>query len=245
MIARARERHPGFTFHTAHAAEFKSDEKFDYIIASDLINDAEDVQLLLENLRGCTHSKSRLVLNFFNNLWRPVLSVAEKLGAKSPTLTQSWLSLADVKNLLHLAGLEVVKTDTRILWPVYTPLLSTVMNRFLAPLLKHFCLTIFIVARPRPQVPPDHQDKCSVVIPARNEAGNIAGGRRCARRTWGRGHETHLRRRPFARTTPGRKSSASPPNIPRAQHQNPPANRQGQGRRRARGVRRRHRRHLS
>src|SRR6185295_20373626 len=89
------------------------------------------------------------------------------------TAPQNWLSLEDVKNLLHLAGWEVVRTDTRILWPLRTPLLAGFFNRWLAPLLKHFCLTVFVVARPRPLPVNFRTFACSVVIPARNEAGNI------------------------------------------------------------------------
>jgi len=96
-----------------------------------------------------------------------------KIGAKAPTPQQNWLSTADMKNLLHLAGWELVKMDTRILWPVRTPLLAYLFNRWLAPLLRPFCLTVFLVARPRPKVPPRRHYRCSVVIPARNEAGNI------------------------------------------------------------------------
>jgi glycosyltransferase involved in cell wall biosynthesis len=112
-------------------------------------------------------------LNFFNNLWRPLLTLAAKLGLKAPTLPQNWLSLSDVRNLLHLAGWEVVKADMRILWPMPTPLLEPLFNRWLAPFLKHLCLTIFVVARPRPQNTPGTHYRCSVIIPARNEAGNI------------------------------------------------------------------------
>jgi glycosyltransferase involved in cell wall biosynthesis len=46
-------------------------------------------------------------------------------------------------------------------------------NRFLAPLLKHLCLTVFIVARPRSSPSVDRVHHCSIVVPARNEAGNI------------------------------------------------------------------------
>jgi len=51
--------------------------------------------------------------------------------------------------------------------------LDWLANRCLAPLLGWFCLTVFIVARPaRP--PLGRPPTVSVVIPARNEAGNIA-----------------------------------------------------------------------
>jgi SAM-dependent methyltransferase len=172
-IALARERHPNLEFHVADAESFSSEEKFDYIILSDLINSVPDVQRVIDQAQRLSFQHTRLVLNFFNNLWRPVLALGEKLGFKSPTPPQNWLSLTDVKSLLHLAGWEVIKTDSRILWPLRTPLLASLMNRYLAPLLKHLCLTVMVVARPRPLPSAYRLHSCSVIIPARNEAGNI------------------------------------------------------------------------
>jgi SAM-dependent methyltransferase len=172
-IELARQRHPQLEFEVADALEFSTNEKFDYILLSDLVNDLGDVQALLMRLQEVSHADTRLVLNFFNNLWRPVLAAAEAIGAKAPTLPQNWLSSADMKNLLHLADWEVVKQDTRILWPLRTPLLASLLNRWLAPVSRAFCLTVFLVARPRRRPSPDRQYRCTVVIPARNEAGNI------------------------------------------------------------------------
>src|SRR5205823_10982071 len=52
------------------------------------------------------------------------------------------------------------------------PALSWI-NRWCGPFLQWFCLTIFIIAR-REQTSPPRALTVSVVIPARNEAGNIA-----------------------------------------------------------------------
>jgi SAM-dependent methyltransferase len=173
MLSIARDRHPELEFHQAEGLNFSSEEKFDYVILSDLLNDLPDVQALLTKLKEFSHSRTRVVINVFNNLWRPVLWLAEKLGAKDSPLQQNWLSKEDVANLLHLAGWEVIKTDARILYPVRTPVVASLMNRFLAPFLGPFCLGMFFVARPRPVAAPDKQYHCTVVIPARNEAGNI------------------------------------------------------------------------
>jgi len=173
LLQEAKQRHPELDFHVSEAASYKSDERFDYILLSDLVNDVPDVQRLFERAQRNSFQHTRIVLNFYNTLWRPVLAVAQKLGFKTPTLPQNWLSLEDMKNFLHLAGWEVIKTDTRILWPIRTPVVDTVLNRWLAPLVKHLCLSIFVVARPRPALSGDHDFTCSVVIPARNEAGNI------------------------------------------------------------------------
>ena len=104
-IQLARERNPAVEFHVADAGEFQSEEKFDYIVMSDLVNDAPDVQQVFEQARHHATGETRLVLNFFNNLWRPVLSVARKLGLKAENPPQNWLSPQDMKNLLHLGRL--------------------------------------------------------------------------------------------------------------------------------------------
>ncbi len=173
MVEQARPRHPQLEFHLGEATEFDLKEKFDHILLSDLVNDLPDIQACFERLHAVAHPRTRLVLNFFNNLWRPVLGLAEKMGSKAPTLTQSWLSASDMKNLLHLAGWELVRMETRILWPIGTPLWERFLNRWMAPFVSPLCLTIFQIARPRPQVSPETHYSCSVVIPARNEAGNI------------------------------------------------------------------------
>jgi ubiquinone/menaquinone biosynthesis C-methylase UbiE len=173
MIERARQQHPELHFEVAEATEFKNEERFDCVLVSDLVNDVPDVQALLNSVHRHVFQHSRLVLNFNNTLWRPSLTLAEKLRLRSPKLSQNWLSLADVKNLLHVTGWEVIKTETRILWPLRTPLIGWLFNAWLAPLLKHLCLTVFVVARPRPLPHAYREYTVSVVVPARNEAGNI------------------------------------------------------------------------
>ena len=173
MIALARARYPELEFLVADAVEAPAAEKFDYILLADLVNDLPDVQAVFERLQSLAHPRTRLVVSFFNNLWRSVLHAAARLGLKSPTLLQNWLSTDDVKNLLHLAGWEVIKTDARVLWPARIPVWSWLCNRWLAPLLPDFCFTVGLLARPKPRPVAASQYRCSVVIPARNEAGNI------------------------------------------------------------------------
>src|SRR3954468_1151963 len=94
IIEHAKQSHPDLEFSVAEATEYQNDEKFDYILLSDLVNDVPDVQNLFERVQRNAFQHTRLVLNFYNTLWRPILAAAEKLGFKSPTLPQNWLSLA-------------------------------------------------------------------------------------------------------------------------------------------------------
>ena len=172
-VAQARARHPGLTFHVAEALELPVGETFDVILLSDLVNDLPDVQAVLAGLHRCARPDTRLVLNFFNNFWRPMLAVAEACGVKSRLPAQNWLSTGDMRNLLELSGWSLVKEEARILYPLPTLFLGRVLNRWIAPLLRPLCLTFFQVARPQPATAGQPHYTCSVVVPARNEAGNI------------------------------------------------------------------------
>ncbi len=154
------------------AATAASREKFDVIIISDTLNLAADVQRLFERLHSVAHPDTRLIVNFQNTLWRPMLSVARALGWKAPQPQNSWLASSDVLNLLRLAGWAPVCKHGRILLPFRALGLGTFINRWFAPFLQWFCLTVFFVAR-REQVEGRKALTVSVVIPARNEAGNI------------------------------------------------------------------------
>ncbi|MCI0745553.1 MAG: bifunctional class I SAM-dependent methyltransferase/glycosyltransferase family 2 protein [Verrucomicrobia subdivision 3 bacterium] len=172
LLTQARECHPDLEFASGDQPPRES-EKFDYILLGDLPNYVTDVQSLLERIHRHSYQHTRIVLSLFNHLWRPFVALGQRLTGRSATLPQNWISARDMENLLNLAGWEIIKTDSRILWPFKTPLLEPLFNRWLAPLLKHLCLTVFMVARPRPLPSLYRNYTCTVVIPARNEAGNI------------------------------------------------------------------------
>jgi len=173
LLALARKRHPQVRFLHPHDLLEVGSEPFDFILISDRLNYCHDVQVMLEAVQAFAGPRTRLVINSYNTLWRPLLSLATRLGIREPSASSNWLSKEDVANLLHLAGWEVVKMNCRILWPVETPLVERLVNRWLAPLLPFACLSIFSVSRPRPVRQPVEPMSVSVVVPARNEAGNI------------------------------------------------------------------------
>jgi len=174
QIAAARQRVPGAEFFV-QAGELidLGDRRFDIIIISDTLNLAADVQHLLERLHLVSHPGTRLLINFQSSVWRPFLSLAHLLGLKADQPQNSWLASSDVLNLLQLAGWSAIFRQGHILVPFPALGLGTLINRWLAPLLQWFCLTFFIVARPE-RTAPGRKLSVSVVIPARNEAGNIA-----------------------------------------------------------------------
>lgn len=177
MIEEARRRHPDLHFIHADAQDTLPDEKFDVIVLMHVIGWVEDVQKLFENLHRCCHSRTRIIIGYYNHLWEPIIRFAEFLGIKPEAPQLSWLSRTDIENLLYLAGFEAFRATRRMLVPLNVPILAYLANRFLAPLplFNALCLNKYINARPRPSFCPGDKKEysVSVVIPARNESGNI------------------------------------------------------------------------
>jgi SAM-dependent methyltransferase len=181
MVNLARQRHPNLTFYSLNAEQLDpahlapDHRQFDYILLSGVLGYLGDIQAVLQRLQPFCHPHTRLILTFHNYLWEPVLRLAERLGQRRPQPPQNWLGMEDVVNLLTITGYIPLKRGRRCLLPKRLPLLSGWVNRYLAPLpwLKHLCLTNVVVARPQPQPALVEPLTCSVIIPARNEAGNI------------------------------------------------------------------------
>ncbi|MCX7635016.1 MAG: glycosyltransferase [Syntrophales bacterium] len=174
MIHRAKKKHPHLQFLQADAHELPLRGPFDYIILSDLVNDLWDVQGVLEEIFRISGPHTRLVINTYSRLWELPLKLARAWRLAMPSLTQNWLTVEDMANLLELAGFEVIRHDEEILLPLYVPLLSSFANILLVKLWPFhiFALTHLIVARPCIE-PPVTEATVSVIVPVRNEAGTI------------------------------------------------------------------------
>jgi SAM-dependent methyltransferase len=176
MLSRARQRHPHLRFIQADAQDINLNERFDVIILSDLVNDLWDVQGVFEQLAKLSTPLTRVIINSYSRLWGLPLALAAKLGLSSARLHQNWLTVEDIAGLLDLANFEVIRHWAEILWPLSTPVLSSLANRGLVRLwpFRMFGLTNFIIARPDPSEKIERKEPLiSVIVPARNEAGNI------------------------------------------------------------------------
>ena len=83
------------------------------------------------------------------------------------------MSPKDIENMLTLAGFEVIKSGNKMIFPVWIPFLSAFLNTFVAnlPLISRLGVIQYVVARPRPEGKREYS--VSIVIPCRNEKGNI------------------------------------------------------------------------
>lgn len=174
MIAVAKKENPEFEYRQGFPDLLQIEEEFDSILVADP-GETEDLQAEFDLLRNCCHRGTRLYIYGYNALWEGVLKLGERIGLKMPLPEQNWLTEFDYRTLLELAGFEVLKTHYLALCPVRIPLISWVCNHVLAsiPGIRRLAMARVIVARP---VDPGKDPKSlsvSVVIPCRNEEGNV------------------------------------------------------------------------
>lgn len=148
----------------------------DFFLLNGTLHYESDIQDYLTRLRACMNDQARLIVVYYSSLWRPLLGLATRLGLRTKTFEWNWLSHEDVANFLRLADMEVVRREPKVLLPIYIPLLSGIVNRYLAPLpvLSSLCIANVMVARPVPAATKrGNPMSASVIVPARNEGGNI------------------------------------------------------------------------
>lgn len=179
MVARARQQHPEIRFEEADIMRPPSGQTqpFEVILMDYLAPYLPDVQQAFAHARAEAAPETRLIVTSLNALFAPFLGCLHRMGLCEPVADMNWLSRADIRNLLELSGWEVLTERAEQLLPLQVPVLAPLCNRWFArlPLLRHFATSLVLVARPKPG--PSRCEalpSCSVVVPARNEAGNIA-----------------------------------------------------------------------
>lgn len=147
---------------------------FDYIVMSDTIGMLDDIETALRRLQPLCGPDTRIIIAYYSQLWEPFLKVAEWVGLKMPQPPTNYLNTTDFLNILDLADFEPIKMEYRQLVPRRLLGLGALINRFIAPIpgIRRLCLRTYVVARSLTAERPAELST-SVVIPCRNERGNI------------------------------------------------------------------------
>ena len=175
-IRMARERYPNQQFVLADVTKDLPpiEAHADYVYAIDLVGYLQDIQGALEHVSKLCSPKTRLVLTKTNPFWGPIFRVGSWFGLSQPRRYSNWLTQKQCRSVIELAGFEVVRQDKFLMIPFYIPLISTLFNKYIShlPLLKHMSLVEYFICRPRPTGAVT-APSVSVIIPARNERGNM------------------------------------------------------------------------
>ncbi len=174
MSEAARVRHPDLHFVTSDIESLDLGETFDYILFNHIF-DTVDILRALERIRRHCAPHTQIIVINYNYLWQSILDFASKLGLRSKFVEPNWVSENDIRGFLKLAGFRPVRKHRFLLFPKYIPLLSSALNKFFArlPGLRRLCMMQIMVARPFSEPKREEDLTVSVVVPCRNEVGNI------------------------------------------------------------------------
>jgi SAM-dependent methyltransferase len=177
-ISVATKRHPGLNFVLGDvenpAALLGIEGPFDYVVVVDTIGMFEDIDNTLRLVHKLCTPSTRIIIAYYSHLWEPILKLAELFKLKTRQTQINYIATADFLNLMDLADFEVISREQRQLIPLRWLGIGRFVNRFIAPLpgIRRLCLRTYIVGRPVLQFS-DRKFSVSIVIPCRNERGNI------------------------------------------------------------------------
>jgi SAM-dependent methyltransferase len=177
MIDIAKRTHPHLTFVHGDIENLSEVSQvggpFDVIILSDTMGSLDDCLQTLQSLHRHCAPHTRIIVSYPTWFWEPLFVVHSWFSGRR-WRPQNWLSSKDIANLFYLAGFDVIKREWRILSTFRLFGLGRLINRFIAtlPLVRNLCLLNYVIGRPQPK-PLPALPSVSIVVPCRNERGNI------------------------------------------------------------------------
>lgn len=142
------------------------------IVLDGIFNHHHDIEELLRAIGSEMSRTSRVVAVMYNPYLRWLYELATRLGLRHGEPPSTFVTSADLGNICKLSGFEIVRERPVAFLPWRWGGIGTYINRFLAalPLVRYMSLAWVVTLRPIKQVT---KPSLSVVIPARNERGNI------------------------------------------------------------------------
>ena len=139
-------------------------------------NHGSDIQALLSQLHQKMGRGDRLVAVLCNPYFRWLHKLASLIKVNKNDEQITFITKADINNLNKLCGFETVRLRNVGFLPYSFFGVGSLINKLLAavPLIKWLSVASIVVLRPIKQF--DSKPSLSIVIPARNESGNIENG---------------------------------------------------------------------
>ena len=148
-------------------------EEMRAIILNGNLNYDDDIQATLQELKLSLNRFSRIFAVLYNPYYSLFFNFLNYIGIISGDRPRTFVTTIDLEELTRLSEYEIVRIRPTVLFPFKLAGLGTLLNIIFSklPFIKYFCSVGIYTLRPimKSIVPP----KLSIVIPARNEEGNI------------------------------------------------------------------------
>lgn len=145
----------------------------DAILLNGTFNYEHDIQGLLQALKTRLTRASRLVVVMYNPYFRLLYQLATALGIRQAEVPTTFITRADLENLAALSGFQVVRIRPVAYSPWRLLGIGSLLNRLLPAVPGLRWLALASVVTLRPVVAAAGKPSLSIVIPARNERGNV------------------------------------------------------------------------
>lgn len=147
----------------------------EYLILNGNLHSERDIQTYMDAIREVCTPSTRILISYYSGLWKPLFALASKVGLQTKSRESNWISPQDFTNFMKLSDFEIVSSSQRILMPIYIPFISWFVNRWVAPLpiFSLFSLLNIAVVKTKNKSQFTERPSVSIVVAARNEAGNI------------------------------------------------------------------------
>src|SRR5438552_3300741 len=175
IVKIARRNHPELSFEVGDAEAFSlPDTTFDFVVASDLVGELEDIATMLDRVREVSDERTRLVLTFHNPALEGMLEMAQKAGWSMAPARQNWVGRLTMTTMLELADYRVEKVSHTMLVPVPVPGIAPFANRHLSDrkAFSYIALVNVVVARRIVPRPKPEEVSVTVLTPCRSEIDN-------------------------------------------------------------------------
>jgi len=145
----------------------------DALLLNGNFNSSSDIQSLLQQVRSQMNRSTRLFIVLYTPYAQWMFRLLTFLAIRSGALPTTFVTETELRSLLRLSGLEVVRIRPTVFFPLWIPVISSLFNAILpvVPGIRRLALTWIVVVRPLPTVAA--APSLSIVIPARNERGNL------------------------------------------------------------------------
>jgi hypothetical protein len=149
-----------------------TNERRSLVLLNGNINHIHDIQGLFENLKLQLTRHDRLLLVAYNPYYEAIYKLANKLGFRRGEIPDTFVTMTDLENICELSGFEVTRVRPALYFPHFLGI-GDFLNAWLPsmPLIRWLALTCLVTIRP--VIKSIEKPSLSVIIPARNEKGNI------------------------------------------------------------------------
>jgi hypothetical protein len=146
----------------------------DVILFNGNFNHSTDIQSLLETVRPHVGRRGRIVVALYNSYFAWLFRLADRFGLRQGPPIVTFITQADLDQLSRLAGFELVRLRPVAYLPWHFFGLGSLLNVAMPAVPGLRWLSLVTVAVLRPVITAERErPSLSIVIPARNERGNI------------------------------------------------------------------------